>query len=571
MSMPVPNLDDRDFQGIVDEAKRLIPKYCPEWTNHNVSDPGIALIEIFAWMTELTLFRINQIPDRLYTAFLNLVGFQPFNAKPATVDLTFWLAAPEGEYRIDAGTEATTQPSAAIEPVAFMTDVDLDIAQPDLEYCITGPKDGPYDDRWDDLYDEHTTIKTFTPELQPEDAIYFGFAGPLSRNVIQFEIDAPDGQGLGIDPLNPPLRWEAMTEAGWEPARMQSDETGGLNRPGNVALIIPAGHERSTLGLFESHWVRARLMEPDGNPQYRASPEIRSMAVVGLGGTVPAKQGRVHESESIGVSDGTPGQSFKVSATPVLERRRGENMRVISENGVTDWEEVDDFGKSTDSSLHYTWDSNDGTIRFGPLIRHPAAGGSQENGARDLQYGKVPEKGTEILVTAYRTGGGGIGNLPKGTITSLTSAITFIDRVENLDPSVGGLDAESPANAKVRGPLALRTGERAVTSGDYERLAVEATRDIARARCLLPEDPEKPIRLLLVPQLAGAHREIVIDDMAVSKATVRQVIADLEPRRLIGSTVEVVAGTPYYKGVTVVARVSAASRRDPNLVRQRAT
>ena len=52
MSLPVPSLDDRRFQDFVDEAKRLIPRYCPDWTDHNVSDPGITLIELFAWMTK---------------------------------------------------------------------------------------------------------------------------------------------------------------------------------------------------------------------------------------------------------------------------------------------------------------------------------------------------------------------------------------------------------------------------------------------------------------------------------------------------------------------------------------
>ena len=55
MPLPTPALDDRTFQDIVDEAKRLIPRYCPEWTNHNVSDPGVALIELFAWMSEMVL------------------------------------------------------------------------------------------------------------------------------------------------------------------------------------------------------------------------------------------------------------------------------------------------------------------------------------------------------------------------------------------------------------------------------------------------------------------------------------------------------------------------------------
>src|SRR5882757_8974935 len=93
MTLPVTNLDDRTFQDIVDEAKRLIPSFCPEWTNHNVSDPGVALIELFAWMSEMIIFRLNQTPDKLYTQFLNLLGVRPYPAQAATVDLTFWLSA----------------------------------------------------------------------------------------------------------------------------------------------------------------------------------------------------------------------------------------------------------------------------------------------------------------------------------------------------------------------------------------------------------------------------------------------------------------------------------------------
>ena len=92
MPLPAPDLDDRTFQDIVDEAKRLIPRYCPEWTNHNVSDPGVALIELFAWMSEMVLFRVNQVPDRLYVHFLNMVGIEPFPPSVARTDLTFWLS-----------------------------------------------------------------------------------------------------------------------------------------------------------------------------------------------------------------------------------------------------------------------------------------------------------------------------------------------------------------------------------------------------------------------------------------------------------------------------------------------
>jgi len=78
MGLPAPDLDDRRFQDIVDEAKRLIPRYCPEWTNHNLSDPGVALIELFAWMSEMILYRLNQVPERFYSKFLELIGIEPF-------------------------------------------------------------------------------------------------------------------------------------------------------------------------------------------------------------------------------------------------------------------------------------------------------------------------------------------------------------------------------------------------------------------------------------------------------------------------------------------------------------
>ena len=74
MALPAPNLDDRRFQDLVDDAKRLVQQRCPEWTDHNVSDPGVTLIEPFAWMTDQLLYRLNRVPDRHYVKFLELLG-----------------------------------------------------------------------------------------------------------------------------------------------------------------------------------------------------------------------------------------------------------------------------------------------------------------------------------------------------------------------------------------------------------------------------------------------------------------------------------------------------------------
>src|SRR6266508_3363934 len=109
MSLAVPNLDDRKFQDIVDQAKRLIPRYCPEWTDHNVSDPGVALIELFAWMTDLLLYRVNQVPDKMYIKFLEMIGAQLKPPRAASAPVTFYLSAPQPiDVTIPQDTEVAT-------------------------------------------------------------------------------------------------------------------------------------------------------------------------------------------------------------------------------------------------------------------------------------------------------------------------------------------------------------------------------------------------------------------------------------------------------------------------------
>jgi hypothetical protein len=74
MPLPVPNLDDRTFADLVAEGRALIPRLAPEWTNHNPSDPGITLVELFAYLTELLIYRLNQVTDDNVRSFLRLLN-----------------------------------------------------------------------------------------------------------------------------------------------------------------------------------------------------------------------------------------------------------------------------------------------------------------------------------------------------------------------------------------------------------------------------------------------------------------------------------------------------------------
>ena len=112
MSLPMPNLDDRRFQDLVDDAKRMVQQRCPEWTDHNVSDPGVTLIETFAFMTDELLYRLNRVPDRMYITFLDLLGVSLHPPTPARVDVTAWLSAPPEETSSRCRPRRRSRPSA---------------------------------------------------------------------------------------------------------------------------------------------------------------------------------------------------------------------------------------------------------------------------------------------------------------------------------------------------------------------------------------------------------------------------------------------------------------------------
>ncbi len=91
MVLPKQNLDDKTFDQLVDEARKIVPRYSSQWTDHNLSDPGVTFIDLFAWLTEITLFRINLIRDSHKLKYLKLLGFTPQSPTPAIADISFNL------------------------------------------------------------------------------------------------------------------------------------------------------------------------------------------------------------------------------------------------------------------------------------------------------------------------------------------------------------------------------------------------------------------------------------------------------------------------------------------------
>jgi predicted phage baseplate assembly protein len=573
VSLPVTNLDDRRFQDIVDEAKRMIPKHCPEWTNHNLSDPGVALIELFAWMTETMLFRLNQVPDVFYTRMLNLLGFEHFPVSAAQADLTFFCSvADDRQVEIPAGTQVSTV-GAIGETRVFTTLQHGIIAAPRLNAALTSTHDGVYENAWEDLSLRIRPVEIFpgTPPAR-DAAFYLGFERSLAGNVIRLDVEADVVAGIGVMPHRPAYVWEAWQGQGWAGVAIPdiegdgqiSDTTGGLNSNGHLVLSIPAKHEPSTLGGVRAHWLRARLLpETSDRPGYKASPLLRHVRATTLGGTVRAEHSEPVGSEIIGRSTGRPDQVFRSSRWPILKRRGEETLQVVIpahdeekkrvEEEVQVWTEVADFVGSADDDRNFTWNSSTGEIRFGPLVRDPDG--------TPRQHGAIPREGAILRLTGYRTGGGAIGNVGVGKLSGLRSSIAYVTSVKNLEPATGGVDAETTENAKLRGPLTLRAGGRAVTISDYERLAIEADSRIGRVRCVPPSVPGGAVKLLVVPQIDKPPEMLGLDDFILTDDMVKAMQLYLDDRRTLGTTVEIT--TPYYQGVTVAARVFAKRGWNP--------
>ena len=229
-------------------------------------------------------------------------------------------------------------------------------------------------------------------------------------------------------------------------------------------------------------------------------------------------------------------------------------------DGTVTWTEVDDFSASGPRDRHFVWDSGSGTVRFGPRVRYP------DGSLR--QHGAIPRDGAFVAVTGYRHGGGRRGNVGARTLTVMRNAVPFVRGVINLGAAIGGVDAETVNEAKVRGPMTLRTGQRAVTAGDYERLTLESSIEVARARCLPTERGNGSVRLLVVPQVRGDGARHKLDDFAIAQPLMRRITDHLNAHRVVGTAIEV--STPYFQGVSVAALLHTSPGRPAGLVRQRA-
>ncbi|MFZ4507720.1 MAG: putative baseplate assembly protein [Fimbriimonas sp.] len=605
MSLPYPSLDDRNFQDIVDDVKRQIGLRCPDWTDHNVSDPGVTLLELFAYMVETMLYRINQVPEKNHIRFLELLGIELETPEPARADLYFRLSRPipdtlagdDLEMLLPArSTVVATTQTESEDAIEFAAERPLRLVRPKLSYMVAVPSEGDLEGfagarafpLGTDLKEEEG-FGIYSRVPVAGDSVYFGFEGLIPMNLVALEVACLTAAATGLNEQYPSQVWEYWSglTSQWERLEVE-DKTRGFNRSGRVEIAMPESLTDRVLGGRRAFWVRSRYtydpaeLPPRGidgiRPvQYQRSPELISVNALTIGGVVSAAHCATVASEILGVSDGTPGQVFSLRYSPVL-RLRSDEVILVGEpgddysdlSGWTPWTWVEDFAESLPTDRHFTLDYLTGQISFGPNIVQPDGSGRM--------YGAIPEKGLSIAISLYRHGGGTGGNVRENKIRQLKRPIPFVDDVTNPRAATGGRDRETLDRAKLRAREKLQVRDRAVTAEDFEFLAAKASSGVGRARCVQPvtypassgtEVRPGVIKVLLVPTMSEELQVPRLADLRVTERVRRDVAEFLDQRRLLTSVIEV--EEPDYRFISTDIRLVVDPKADADLVGARVT
>jgi predicted phage baseplate assembly protein len=551
MPLEAPTLDTRTFEDLVAEARRRIPRYAPQWTDFNESDPGITLVQLFAWLTELMLYQINQMPERNYIKFLQLLDLELRPAQPAEVHLTFSAQAGAQVDPIPQRTQASAQPPAGGTPLVFETEDGLDVIRvplTDLQvydgsaFSIVTPANDKPGTGFYPL--------GFVPKVNS--ALYLGFSQstptatgrkfPQEIRMRVFLLAAatagvPQSCSEANQPPPPPvdLVWEYRPTAAashWIPLNVYADESGAFTREGYIMLEGPADIPLTTEGKVgdERFWLRARLN--GGSYPAGRVPQVDFIRP----NTVRAQNLSTVREEIVGTSEGVPDQSFKLHSTPVAPGSLTLTIEIGAEPPEI-WMLVEDFLGSGKDDPHYTLNANTGEIRFG----------NEKNG-------RIPVAGSMIVATEYRFGGGTAGNVAAGQVTTLQTPVGGIEKVTNERPAVGGRDEQKVDDLKAQAPHELRRRNRAVTAEDYTALANQAG-GVAKATAIPLAHPDHP-----GVEVPGAVTVVVVPDNKdippqPPSDLIRQVCAYLDRFRLL--TTELFVKGPEYQAITVEAVVAA--------------
>ena len=505
----VPRLDSIAFDALVEEGRGLIPRYAPDWTDHNLHDPGMTLLDLLAWIVDQQVYRIGFVSDAHIAAFAALLGVKRKAAVPARGLIWADPEAVMAEPTLEAGTRASP------------------MGQPDLLFAIphavrlspakakiAGGADTRFGKEGAIRLDEdaQTLEIAFDPAL-PTGTVSLGLAYgeplPDLGDRAPASVAFPDGDG-GWHRAG--ARWIAaagsvsgalLVTLDREPVRrLRFDFGAGLPR-----RLLPVRIALNALPV-----VQVERLEGLKIGEGRDWPDLALVLPLG-GGAIPEQE-----------------EGF---LRPVLRSNRWKQPPV-------EWKTVADLGPSGPDDSHYEIDELAGLVRFGNSVN-----------------GRAPEADEEISLDPLHITRGAAGNVAAGTRWIVRTLDTGGQPFGiNREPVAGGSDTwtaeefgdEIRRRARLRTAMLTDVDLRAAANG-LRGYGIAQADILARFLPTLPRRAVPGARTLLLRGRPGVASEAWLD--AIGEA--------LAPRRVLGERLSILAVEEVPVDVSAELRVSAGS------------
>jgi predicted phage baseplate assembly protein len=564
MLLPQPTLQKRTFDDLIAEATAVLPRLAPAWTDYNAHDPGVTLVELFAWLVEMDLYRAGRTPDATVRAFLRWLGAEPRPALAAeTVLALTHESSAAARVLVPAGTR--------------VVDADLQIVFETTEPTIVGPP-------LTALYAQGTIVtngdgcEPFGSAAPIDAALYLGFDHPLTGSVTLFiatalpaadmtlrenlaELAATGAPNSILARAFDPSRhyaahtvWEQRSADGtWREIATVVDETRALTLAGFVRFTIAEPHLAGGPDAAR-YFVRCRLARGG----YDRPPTIQRV----IAHAVNVRHAASHSIEQLGFSSGRARQRFGFRHAPVVPGSIRLQCVLPSDTGDgTTWSEQVVWDRVGPHDTAFVLSADRSVVELG-----------------DGRVGRVPPAGAELRA-AYKTGAGVAGNIAAGRLDR-TIAVASGARILLNQPFAawGGADAEAIADARARASAERRAPDRAVTLDDLQTLARTAPGlPVARAWAIPERHPALPglvapgcVTLVVLAQGIGSGatpRSELLDAVAARIDAVRPLCTEVHviAPRLVTVVVDaalIVAPDADGHAILAAARVRLASWLD---------
>jgi predicted phage baseplate assembly protein len=579
MPLPKPVLDSRTFEQLVAEQRGQIPRLATAWTDFNLSDPGITLLDLVAWLAEQDFYRFDRVSPEMLRAFLRLAGVTPLPPQTAAAVPLFTTAG-----AAPVALPDMTQVASANGGVTFETERALIVSPAILTQILAGDpladvtaaNAAAYDPAVDPILG---TFPPFGAAPKPGATLVLGFDRALGNPgdevslyvwTTTSESDAEKRIAIVADWMEavaiatedcpglvhavPDWRrhysvrtvWEYHAGPGeWHPLANVDDETRALTLSGFVRFTIPSDHTAGEPDpLFA---IRCRMTRG----HFECPTRLDRIAI----NAVAARHAEtIDGDEIVGESRGHALERYLTKRAPIV----AGSMALTLVHGVdtdTAWQEVAEWDEVGAHDRRYRMEYEAGALTTGDGLR-----------------GVVPPVDWELHLT-YRVGGGIAGNVDAGTLTTIPASARNIARVTNwaiVSPALsvaqpfrafGGAAAETLQHAQARAIDAQAEPQKAVTLDDFVHLALRTPGlPVGRAYAIANRHPSfscapalGSVTVVVVPDCRGP-RPMPGSDM------LRAVARYLERRRLVTTEVHVVA--PHYVGVTVSATLHLKAGTD---------